>query len=115
VHAVDWLFRFTQPQDWLRGGGPIVWPSASMQREVLGLSESRVKATNRALIDAGLLTMKDSPNDKRYGVRDRAGRISVAQMPLGRRSRRPKTPNRPAPSIAHEAGSGAATSTNELG
>ena len=29
VHAVDWLFRFTQPQDWERGGRPIVWPSAS--------------------------------------------------------------------------------------
>ena len=29
VHAVDWLFRFTQPQDWGRGGRPIVWPSAS--------------------------------------------------------------------------------------
>jgi Replication protein C N-terminal domain/Lipase (class 3) len=25
VHAVDWLFRFTQPQDWERGGRPVVW------------------------------------------------------------------------------------------
>ena len=38
VHAVDWLFRFTQPQDWGRGGRPIVWPSASLQQEALGLS-----------------------------------------------------------------------------
>ena len=38
VHAIDWLFRFTQPQDWGRGGRPIVWPSASMQQEALGLS-----------------------------------------------------------------------------
>src|SRR4051794_37483596 len=59
VHAIDWLFKFTQPQDWGRGGRPIVWPSASMQQEALGLSESRVKATNRALIEAGLITMKD--------------------------------------------------------
>src|SRR6202795_268056 len=43
VHAVDWLFRFTQPQDWGRGGHPIVWPSSSMQQEALGLSASRVK------------------------------------------------------------------------
>jgi replication initiation protein RepC len=78
VHAVDWLFRFTQPQDWGRGGRPIVWPSASMQQEALGLSPSQVKAINRALIEAGVLTMKDSPNGKRYGVRDRAGRISEA-------------------------------------
>ena len=78
VHAVDWLFRFTQPQDWGRGGRPIVWPSASMQQEALGLSPTRVKAINRALIEAGLITMKDSPNGKRYGVRDRAGRITEA-------------------------------------
>ena len=78
VHAVDWLFRFTQPQDWGRGGRPIVWPSASMQQEALGLSATRVKALNRALIEAGVITMKDSPNGKRYGVRDRAGRITEA-------------------------------------
>ena len=78
VHAVDWLFRFTQPQDWGRGGRPIVWPSASLQQDALGLSESRVKALNRALIEVGVVTMKDSPNGKRYGVRDRAGRIIEA-------------------------------------
>jgi replication initiation protein RepC len=78
VHAVDWLFRFTQPQDWGRGGRPIVWPSASMQQESLGLSTSQTKALNRALIEAGVVTMKDSPNGKRYGVRDRAGQITEA-------------------------------------
>jgi len=78
VHAVDWLFRFTRPQDWGRGGRPIVWPSAGLQQEAFGLSESRVKALNRALIEAGVVTMKDSPNGKRYGVRDRAGRITEA-------------------------------------
>ena len=78
VHAVDWLFRFTQPQDWGRGGRPIVWPSASMQQEALGLSATRVKAINRALIEAGLITMKDSPNGKRYGRRDPRGTIVEA-------------------------------------
>jgi len=79
VHAVDWLFRFTQPQDWERGGGrPIVWPSAALQREALGLSETQVKAINRALIEAGLITMRDSPNGKRYGQRGRDGRIIEA-------------------------------------
>jgi replication initiation protein RepC len=78
VHAIDWLFRFTQPQDWVKGGRPIVWPSASLQREALGLSPTQVKAINRALIEAGLVTMKDSPNGKRYGVRDRSGRITEA-------------------------------------
>jgi replication initiation protein RepC len=78
VHAVDWLFRFTQPQDWGRGGRPIVWPSASMQQEALGVSPTQAKAINRALIEAGLITMKDSPNGKRYGKRDGKGRIVEA-------------------------------------
>jgi replication initiation protein RepC len=78
VHAVDWLFRFTQPQDWERGGRPVVWPSASMQQEALGLSPTQVKEINRRLIELGLVTMKDSPNGKRYGKRDPKGRIVEA-------------------------------------
>ncbi len=78
VHTVDWLFRFTQPQDWGRGGRPIVWPSAAMQQEALGLSPTRVKALNRALVEAGLIAMRDSPNGKRYGKRDLKGRIVEA-------------------------------------
>ena len=78
VHALDWLFRFTRPQDWEPGGRPIVWPSAATQQEALGLSESRVKSINRGLIDAGLVTMKDSPSGKRWGVRDGDGQIVEA-------------------------------------
>jgi replication initiation protein RepC len=78
VHAVDWLFKFTQPQDWEPGARPIVWPSAGLQQEALGLSESQVKAINRSLIEAGLISMKDSPNGKRYGRRDRQGHITEA-------------------------------------
>ncbi|HTT79656.1 MAG TPA: helix-turn-helix domain-containing protein, partial [Stellaceae bacterium] len=74
AHALDWLFRFTQPQDWASGGRPIVWPSALMQQEALGLSATQVKEINRRLIERGLLTMKDSPNGKRYGLRDPKGR-----------------------------------------
>ncbi|MGE0280193.1 MAG: plasmid replication protein RepC [Rhizobiaceae bacterium] len=78
VHAIDWLFKFTKPQDWGRGGRPIVWPSASLQQEALGLSPTRTKALNRALIETGLVTMKDSPNGKRYGKRDAKGQIVEA-------------------------------------
>ena len=79
VHAIDWLFRFTQPQDWEKGSRPVVWPSASMQQEALGLSPSQVKEINRRLIELGLVTMKDSPNGKRYGRRhERTGRIIEA-------------------------------------
>ena len=78
VHAVDWLFKFTQPQDWERGERPIVWPSALLQQEALGLSETQAKRLNRCLIEASLVTMKDSPNGKRYGRRDARGRITEA-------------------------------------
>ena len=78
VHAVDWLFRFTQPQDWEKDSRPIVWPSASMQEEAFGLSPTQVKEINRRLIELGLVTMKDSPNGKRYGKRDPKGRIVEA-------------------------------------
>jgi replication initiation protein RepC len=78
VHTVDWLFKFTQPQDWERGGRPIVWPSALLQQEALGLSETQAKRLNRCVIEAGLVTMKDSPNGKRYGKRDPKGRIVEA-------------------------------------
>jgi replication initiation protein RepC len=78
VHAVDWLFCFSQPQDWEQGARPIVWPSASMQQQALGLSSSQVKEINRRLIELGLVTMKDSPNGKRYGKRDPKGRIVEA-------------------------------------
>ena len=78
VHAVDWLFCFTQPQDWQKDSRPIVWPSASMQAIALGLSPTQVKEINRRLIELGLVTMKDSPNGKRYGKRDPKGRIIEA-------------------------------------
>jgi replication initiation protein RepC len=69
VHAVDWLFCFTQPQDWEEGARPIVWPSAQMQQGALGLGPSQAKEINNHLIELGLVTMKDSPNGKRYGRR----------------------------------------------
>ncbi len=78
VHAIDWLFKFTQAEDWGEGSRPIVWPSAALQREAFDLGETQVKALNRVLIEAGLITMKDSPNGKRYGKRDRKGRIVEA-------------------------------------
>jgi replication initiation protein RepC len=78
VHTVDWLFKFTQPQDWEPGARPIVWPSALLQQEALGLSETQTKRLNRCLIEVGLVTMKDSPNGKRYGKRDPKGRIVEA-------------------------------------
>ena len=78
TQAIDWLFRFTQAQDWQGGARPIVWPSAAMQMEALCLSEAQVKRLNRLLAHLGLITMRDSPNGKRYGRRDPRGRIVEA-------------------------------------
>jgi replication initiation protein RepC len=78
VHAIDWLFRFTSAQDWREGARPIVWPSARMQQEELQLSPTRTKALNRYLMELGLIAAKDSPNGKRYGRRDKEGRIIEA-------------------------------------
>lgn len=78
IDAMDWLFRFTKPQDWLPGRRPIVWPSASLQAAELGLTASLVKRLNRYLVELGLVAMRDSPNRKRYGRRDARGRIVEA-------------------------------------
>ena len=78
VHAIDWLFSFTQPQDWAAGGKPIVWPSAGLQQQALGLGVTQAKSLNRHLVEIGLVTMRDSPNGKRYGKRDFQGRIVEA-------------------------------------
>jgi replication initiation protein RepC len=78
VHAIDWLFKFTQPQDWDAEGRPVVWPSARLQQEALGLSETQTKRLNRCLIETGIVTMRDSPNGKRYGRRDGKGQIMEA-------------------------------------
>ena len=78
VHAIDWLFAFTQAQDWAPDSEPVVWPSAGLQQHALGLGPTQTKTLNRHLAELGLLTMKDSPNGKRYGRRDHRGRIIEA-------------------------------------
>ncbi len=89
VHTVDWLFRFTDAIDWQPGARPIVWPSATMQQQALGLGPSQVKNINRHLVELGLVVMRDSPNGKRYGRRSPDGRIVEAYgfdlSPLARR------------------------------
>ncbi|MBW4035314.1 MAG: replication protein C [Proteobacteria bacterium] len=89
IHAIDWLFRFTQPQDWQPGARPIVWPSSSMQAAELAVTEDQARRINRSLVEQGLVVMRDSPNAKRYGRRDARGRIVEAYgfdlSPIGAR------------------------------
>jgi replication initiation protein RepC len=81
THAVDFLFSFTKSQDWQPDSRPIVWPSNETLRTALGLERSQIKDIIRRLIELGLITMKDSPNGKRYGHRhpnNETGRITEA-------------------------------------
>jgi replication initiation protein RepC len=78
VHAIDLLFRFTNPIDWSPSSRPIVWPAAETQQRELGLGASQVKNLNRHLVELGLVAMKDSPNGKRYGRRGPQGQIVEA-------------------------------------
>ncbi|UOM37233.1 plasmid replication protein RepC [Acuticoccus sp. I52.16.1] len=53
----------------------LVWPSNAHLARRTGLSERSLRHAFRTLADYGLLVAKDSPNGKRYPVRDRAGAI----------------------------------------
>jgi replication initiation protein RepC len=80
LQLLDYLFSFTQAQDWQKDSRPIVWPSNWMIERALGISLTQVKEYNRRLIEDGLVTMKDSPTGRRYGNRDKGkkGRITEA-------------------------------------
>jgi replication initiation protein RepC len=77
---VPWLIRQTQDQDWEQGSRPIAWPSAERQAEFLGgISLRAVQLLNRRLWEAGIFVMRDDPQGRRYGNRDKkTGRITKA-------------------------------------
>ncbi|PVE24957.1 replication protein C [Microvirga sp. KLBC 81] len=53
----------------------LVWPSNQRLMSTTGLSERAVRNAVRALIECQLVIPKDSPNGKRYAVRDATGTI----------------------------------------
>ena len=67
---VDWLVRWTKPQDWEEGNRPIAWPDARRRAEFLGISPRGVQMLNRTLQEAGIFVMRDDPQGRRYGYRD---------------------------------------------
>jgi replication initiation protein RepC len=68
------LFRWTQPQDWLPGDEPIVWPSNEDLANALGCSERHVSRLVATAIEARLIVAKDGSDRKRRGLRQ-GGRI----------------------------------------
>lgn len=71
LHA---LISFHPEKDLSDGGGSIVFPSnAALSRRAHGMAESTLRRHLAALVRAGLVLRHDSPNGKRYAVRDRGG------------------------------------------
>ncbi|MBY5324354.1 replication initiation protein RepC [Rhizobium leguminosarum] len=68
------------PEPQLDGeNGLVVFPSnAQLSVRAHGITESTLRRQLAALVDAGLIQRRDSPNGKRYAHRDRAGEIEQA-------------------------------------
>jgi replication initiation protein RepC len=75
---VDQLHAYSQAQDWQRGSRPLVWPSNAVLAERLGVSERHLRRLLARLIEAGIIVPVDSPQGRRWGRRDSAGRIVEA-------------------------------------
>ena len=80
VKLVDYLVGRTRSQDWDGGPGlgPIAWPSDAELEDRLNVGPSQRKATVRAALEAGYVRLRRSPNGKRWGHRDKQGRITDA-------------------------------------
>ncbi|MBY3258846.1 replication initiation protein RepC [Rhizobium laguerreae] len=77
--VLDALLTF-YPDPQLDGeNGLVVFPSnAQLSIRAHGITESTLRRQLGALVDAGLIQRRDSPNGKRYAHRDRAGVIEQA-------------------------------------
>ncbi|MGO7377492.1 plasmid replication protein RepC [Rhizobium ruizarguesonis] len=73
------LLSFYPKSELAQGNGLIVFPSnIQLSLRTHGMAEQTVRRHLAALVDAGLLLRKDSPNGKRYVRRDRAGEVDEA-------------------------------------
>ncbi|MGC1503601.1 MAG: plasmid replication protein RepC, partial [Sulfitobacter sp.] len=75
---LDTFGAVTQSQDWEQGRRPIVWASNHFLMQQTGFSLATLRRHVRRLCEVGVLSMKDSPNGKRWGRRDADGVIVEA-------------------------------------
>ena len=75
---LDTFGAVTQTQDWEQGRRPIVWASNHFLMEQTGFSLATLRRHVRRLCEVGVISMKDSPNGKRWGRRDADGVIIEA-------------------------------------
>lgn len=75
---LDTFGAVTQCQDWEGGHRPIVWASNHFLMAQTGFSLTTLRRHVRRLYEAGVISMSDSPNGKRWGRRDEDGSIVEA-------------------------------------
>ncbi|RYG98350.1 MAG: replication initiation protein RepC [Alphaproteobacteria bacterium] len=77
--VLDALLTFYPDPELHAENGLVVFPSnAQLSVRAHGITESTLRRQLGALVDAGLIQRRDSPNGKRYAHRDRAGKIEHA-------------------------------------
>lgn len=73
------LLSFYPKNELTQENGLVVFPSnVQLSLRTHGMAEQTVRRHLAALVEAGLLLRKDSPNGKRYSRRDRAGEVNDA-------------------------------------
>ncbi|NTA25355.1 plasmid replication protein RepC [Allorhizobium ampelinum] len=73
------LLSFYPEQDLAEDLAMVVFPSnAQLSIRAHGISGSTLRRSLAALVEAGLIERRDSPNGKRYAHRDRAGQVEAA-------------------------------------
>jgi len=73
------LLSFYQKTELSAENGLVVFPSnAQLSVRAHGISGSTLRRCLAALVDAGLIHRRDSPNGKRYAHRDKAGQVEEA-------------------------------------
>ncbi|KAA9361456.1 plasmid replication protein RepC [Ochrobactrum quorumnocens] len=78
AHLLVTLINTAPAESYDKGGRPIVFKSNAALAFEIGRSEGRVSRMLSRLFDAGLITMQDSGNYKRYPVRNGNGSIADA-------------------------------------
>ncbi|SIR26732.1 replication initiation protein RepC [Rhizobium sp. RU20A] len=77
--VLDALLTFHPKPDLVEGEGLVVFPSnAQLAVRAHGVAPATLRRHLAALVDAGLITRKDSPNGKRYARKGEGGAISEA-------------------------------------
>lgn len=78
AHLLVALINTAPAESYDKGGRPIVFKSNAALAFEIGRSEGRVSRMLSRLFDAGIITMQDSGNYKRYPVRNADGSIADA-------------------------------------